>query len=162
MAHNDHANIGLESADIQKISDILQKYLATEIALNLKIRNYHWNVEGAMFRDLHLFFEGLYNDGAQYADEVAERIRMLGVHTHASMAEYIEMTIISEEKNISLPAMEMLANLLKDTETIIREMRKDIDIVWKMGDQGTEDFLTALIQKHEKDGWMIRSLCKNK
>jgi starvation-inducible DNA-binding protein len=58
--------------------------------------------------------------------------------------------------------MEMLSNLLKDTETIIIEMRKDIDIVWDMWDQWTEDFLTALIQKHEKDGWMMRSLCKNK
>jgi len=162
MAHTDHANIGLESSDIKKISDILQKYLATEIALNLKIRNYHWNVEGAMFRDLHLFFEELYDAGAQYADEVAERIRMLGEHTHASMEEYVKMTIISEEKNITLPAMDMLSNLLKDTEVIIQEMRKDIDVVWKCGDQGTEDFLTALIQKHEKDGWMIRSLCKNK
>jgi DNA-binding ferritin-like protein len=45
MTHTDHANIGLENSDIKKISDILQKYLATEIALNLKIRNYHWNVE---------------------------------------------------------------------------------------------------------------------
>ncbi len=162
MAHTDHANIGLESWDVQKISDILQKHLATEIALNLKIRNYHWNVEGAMFRDLHLFFEELYNAGSQYADEVAERIRMLGVHTHASMEEYVKMTIIPEEKSITLPAMDMLSNLLKDTETIIQEMRKDIDVVGEMGDQGTEDFLTGLIQKHEKDGWMIRSLCKNK
>jgi len=115
-----------------------------------------------MFRDLHLFFEELYNAGSQYADEVAERIRMLGVHTHASMEEYVKMTIIPEEKSITLPAMDMLSNLLKDTETIIQEMRKDIDVVGEMGDQGTEDFLTGLIQKHEKDGWMIRSLCKNK
>jgi DNA-binding ferritin-like protein len=51
------------------------------------------------------------------------------MHTHASMEEYVSMTIIPEEKNITLPAMEMLSNLLKDTETIIIEMRKDIDIV---------------------------------
>ncbi|MDA9129273.1 DNA starvation/stationary phase protection protein [Candidatus Gracilibacteria bacterium] len=162
MTHTDDANIGLEAQDKQAISDILQKYLATEIALNLKIRNYHWNVEGMVFNDLHKFFEELYDTGADYADEVAERIRMLGIHTHASMAEYIKMTIIPEEKEISMPAVEMLKKLLDDTETIIREMRQDITKVGDMGDQGTEDFLTALIQKHEKDGWMIRSLVRNK
>lgn len=160
MTHTDHANIGIASEHKQVISDILQKYLATEIALNLKIRNYHWNIEGMMFNDLHKFFENLYNTWADYADEVAERIRMLGIHTHASMTEYIKMTIIPEEEKISMPAEEMLQKLLDDTETIIREMRRDIVKIWEMGDQGTEDFLTALIQKHEKDGWMIRSLVR--
>lgn len=151
-------HIGIESSDTQKIADILHKYLASEIVLNLKIRNFHWNVEGIHFNDLHKFFEELYNSGASYADEVAERIRTLGHHTQASMKEYIEMTIIAEEENIKMPSDKMISQLLQDNETIIQELRKDIDIVGETGDQGTEDFLTGLIQKHEKDSWMLRSL----
>ncbi len=150
--------IGLNSSDSQKTAEILHKYLASEIVLNLKIRNFHWNIEGIHFNDLHKFFEELYTSGASYADEVAERIRTLGYHTQASMKEYIQITIISEEDNIKMPSHEMISQLLKDNEKIIQELRKDIDTIGETGDQGTEDFLTGLIQKHEKDSWMLRSL----
>jgi starvation-inducible DNA-binding protein len=53
----------------------------------------------------------------------------------------------------------MLQQLLVDNETIIREMRKDILTVAASDDMWSEDFLTGLIQKHEKDAWMLRSLC---
>lgn len=152
------ANIGISEADSKKIADILHKYLASEIVLNLKIRNFHWNVVGINFNDLHKFFEELYISGSWYADEVAERIRMLGLHTQASMKEYIEMTIIPEEKDIKMHSDMMIEQLLSNNETLITEMRKDIDIIGSFGDQGTEDFLTALIQKHEKDAWILRSL----
>jgi len=142
--------------------DILHKHLATEIVLNLKIRNFHWNVVGIHFNDLHEFFEKLYVDGAAYADEIAERIRTLGHHTLASMEEYVKMTYVPEEKDIKMNSDAMLEQLLNDTETIIREMRKDIVNIWETDDMGTEDFLTGLIQKHEKDAWMLRSLCSKK
>jgi starvation-inducible DNA-binding protein len=83
---------------------------------------------------------------------------MLGLHTQASMKEYIEMTIIPEEKDIKMHSDMMIEQLLSNNETLITEMRKDIDIIGSFGDQGTEDFLTALIQKHEKDAWILRSL----
>jgi starvation-inducible DNA-binding protein len=111
------------------------------------------------FNDLHEFFEKLYTDGAIYADEIAERIRTLGHHTHASMEEYIKMTYVAEEKDIRMDSDKMLKQLLDDNETIIREMRKDILSISETDDMGTEDFLTGLIQKHEKDAWMLRSLC---
>jgi len=122
-------NLGIKENNMSSTADILHKHLATEIVLNLKIRNFHWNVTWIHFNDLHEFFEKLYNDGAAYADEIAERIRMLWEHTHASMEEF-------------------------------REMRKDILEIAETDDMGTEDFLTGLIQKHEKDAWMLRSLCK--
>lgn len=154
------ANLWIESHDMNNSVGILHKHLATEIVLNLKIRNFHWNVTGVHFNDLHEFFEKLYNDGAAYADEIAERIRMLGHHTHASMEEYIKMTYVAEEKDIKMDSDKMLHQLLQDNETIIREMRKDILEIAETDDMGTEDFLTGLIQKHEKDAWMLRSLCQ--
>ncbi len=162
MTHTDHAHIGLEKKDAESIVAILHKYLASEIVLNLKIRNYHWNIEGIVFNDLHAFFEKLYISGSEYVDEVAERIRMLWFHTHASMKKYLELTIIEEEEKISKAAHSMVETLLKDNETIIRGLRKDITEIEEYGDQGTADFLTALIQKHEKDAWMIRSLAREK
>lgn len=70
-------HIGLDEKTSAASADILHKYLATEIVLNLKIRNYHWNVEGPNFKELHELFGELYEKGAEYVDEIAERIRML-------------------------------------------------------------------------------------
>ena len=155
-------DLGIQDTNKDAAVEILHKHLATELVLNLKIRNFHWNVVWIHFNDLHKFFEDLYNDGAQYGDEIAERIRMLGHHTQASMEEYITMTYISEEKDIKMDSNKMLDQLLTDNETIIREMRKDILAIAETDDMGTEDFLTGLIQKHEKDAWMLRSLCNKR
>lgn len=53
----------------------------------------------------------------------------------------------------------MASNLLADHETIIRTIREKIpEIGEKYGDVGTEDFLTSLMEKHEKTAWMLRSI----
>jgi len=152
-------DLGIKNENMNSTVEVLHKHLATEIVLNLKIRNFHWNVVWMHFNDLHEFFEKMYDTGAEYADEIAERIRMLGHHTQASMGEYIKMTYVEEEKDITMDSDKMLQQLLNDTETIIREMRKDILEIAETDDMGTEDFLTGLIQKHEKDAWILRSLC---
>ena len=151
-------HIWLESGDIQSIVNILHKHLANSSVLNLKIRNYHWNVKWAHFHDFHSFFEELYTAGAEQIDEIAERIRMLWVYTHGSMKQYLEITDISEETQENISDQDMISRLLQDYETIISAMRKDIIKVGETDDMGTEDFLTGLIQKHEKDAWMLRSL----
>ena len=52
----------------------------------------------------------------------------------------------------------MLAELLADHEALIRSLRQDLDTVTdKRGDVGTTDFLTGLLEKHEKAAWMLRS-----
>ena len=74
------------------------------------------------------------------------------------MKQYLEITDISEETQENISDQDMISRLLQDYETIISAMRKDIIKVGETDDMGTEDFLTGLIQKHEKDAWMLRSL----
>jgi starvation-inducible DNA-binding protein len=71
------ANIGLQDAEKNLCKEILEKILATEVVMEMKIRNYHWNVKATNFNDLHSFFEEMYGTSAETIDEVAERIRML-------------------------------------------------------------------------------------
>lgn len=70
-------DIGIEEKNRKEISDLLEAFLASEIVLNLKIRNYHWNVQAKNFSELHSFFEELYDASSKSIDELAERIRML-------------------------------------------------------------------------------------
>ncbi len=151
-------NIGIIVKNREAVIEILSKLLADEYVLLVKTKNYHWNIVGVQFNDLHLFFDKQYAELAESSDLVAERIRMLGGKTVATMTEFLKLTHLKEQPGLDLPAKEMLKNLLDDHETVIRVLRVDIESVAdEFQDMGTNNFLTDLMEKHEKMAWMLRS-----
>jgi starvation-inducible DNA-binding protein len=155
----DTPKIGISPAQRSDVIEILKGHLADLHVLYIKTRNYHWNVVGPRFQPLHAFFEEQYDILAAAIDEVAERIRMLQGKSPGSMAEFLKIARLCEEKpGVYPPADGMIRNLLADHEAIIRQLRKDIDTTAeKDEDIGSSDFLTGLIESHEKMAWMLRS-----
>ncbi len=153
------ANIGLEDKEMNLCIWILKNILATEVVMEMKVRNYHWNIKGSQFNDLHNFFEEMYGTSAETIDEVAERIRMLGQEVQGNYATFLKNSLVSEETETWVSRADMIQRLLTDKENIITDMRKNIlEIEDNTNDMGTSDFLTALIQTHEKNAWMLRSM----
>ena len=151
-------NIGISEKNLEGVIKILSTLLADENVLYTKARNYHWNVVGMQFNELHKFFQSLYEELNEYVDDVAERIRTLGGNAVATLKEFLELTRLKEHPGEYPDAKTMLSNLLNDYETIIRNLRDDIVTVGeKYQDLGTADFLTELMEKHEKTAWMLRS-----
>lgn len=152
------AQIGLSPAQRQGVITILTKLLADEYVLYTKTRNYHWNVVGPQFNDLHKFFEAQYNELNTVVDDVAERARSLDGNAIGTLAEFVEHTRLSENPGQYPPANDMLARLLADHEAMIRQLRVDLEAcadTYK--DMGTNDFLTGLMEQHEKMAWMLRA-----
>lgn len=133
----------------------LEQILADSYALYFKTQNYHWNVEGAEFRSLHLLFEGQYEDLAESLDELAERIRTLDAKVPA-LSNLIKLTSI-DEPNPNAKANEMLKNLEKDQKIIIDTLYKGLKIAQAEGDEGTADIIIGRIKVHEKNRWMLKS-----
>jgi starvation-inducible DNA-binding protein len=151
-------HIGLTDTDRGAVSKLLQHLLADEVVLYTKTRNAHWNVTGPTFAQLHAFFEEQYDQLAEIIDNVAERIRMLGGHAAGSLAEYLRLTRLQEHPERCFTTQEHLSQLLADHETIIRQLRLDLEIaVTSHHDAGTSDFLTGLLGDHEKMAWMLRA-----
>ena len=88
-------NIGINTEDRQQIAAGLSKLLADSYSLYLKTHNYHWNVTGPQFNTLHQMFEEQYTELAAAVDEIAERIRALGVRAPGSYKEYAALTNIA-------------------------------------------------------------------
>ena len=110
-------------------------------------RNYHWNVVGPQFNDLHTFFEAQYNALNTVVDDVAERARALDGNTIETLAEFVERARLTEHPGQYPPAREMLTNLLADHETVIRQLRIDLETrANTYQDAGTNDFLTGLME----------------
>ena len=156
--NNGAVNIGLSEKQRSGVVDILNAALADEFVLYTKTRNFHWNVTGPQFNDLHKFFEAQYQELEGFIDDVAERARALGGIALGSMQGYLKRTRLKESSGAPPVAMTMIAELLSDHETIIRQLREDVAKVSdKLGDEGTADFLTGNMEAHEKMAWMLRA-----
>jgi starvation-inducible DNA-binding protein len=153
-----HPNIGLLEEQREGVVAILNTLLADEYLLYTKTRNYHWNVVGPQFNDLHKFFEAQYNELNEIVEDVAERARALGGHACGTMAEFLKSTRLQEESGVYPEARQMIANLLADHEAVIGHLRIDLETcVERYHDAGTNDFLTGLMEQHEKMAWMLRA-----
>ena len=154
------ANIGLIEKNAQQIALTLNKILADEHILYAKTHNYHWNYVGDNFMEMHKFYEGQYEELAEMIDEVAERIRTIGHFAEGRLKEYLKLTDL-EEPAPTPDQQKQVRNLLDDHETVIRYLRQQVDVMQdKLKDAGTADFLTGLMEKHEKMAWMLRSYLK--
>ena len=155
------ANIGLSDQQRGAVVKILNTLLADEFVLYTKTRRFHWNVVGPDFSELHKFFEGQYEALDDIVDEVAERARALDGLAGGSLAEFAQWTRLQENPGENPNEKGMLAELLADHETIIRALREDaVTVNDQHGDIGTNDFLTGLLEQHEKMAWMLRAYLK--
>jgi starvation-inducible DNA-binding protein len=150
-------NIGINAEDRQQIADGLSKLLADSYSLYLKTHNYHWNVEGPLFNTLHLMFEEHYTELAPAVDEIAERIRALGLKAPGSYTAFGKLTNI-EEATGDESAEEMIRQLVIGQETVARTAREAIKAAEAASDEPTADLLTQRMQIHEKNAWMLRSM----
>lgn len=150
-------NIGIDENQRQSIGVGLSKLLADSYTLYLKTHNFHWNVTGPMFNTLHLMFEQQYTELAAAVDEIAERIRALGLPAPGSYQQYAELTNIEEETGTP-SAEQMIHQLVQGQETLVRTARAVFPVADKAGDEPTADLLTQRMQIHEKNAWMLRSL----
>ena len=151
-------NIGIPDQGRQAVVELLNTVLADEYALYTRTRNYHWNVTGPQFNDLHKFFQAQYEELDEFVDEVAERARTLGGRAAGSLAEFAKTTRLGEETGATTGATDMIRALLADHEALIRTLRQDVTTTAeRLQDVGTSDFLTGLMEKHEKMAWMLRA-----
>lgn len=151
-------NIGLTNEQRQGVIDLLNQDLADAYLLLVKTKKYHWDVVGPQFRTLHELWEEHYESLTETIDEIAERIRTLGGYPVGTLAGFLEIATLKEHGGDVPSATEMVARLTTDHEQIVRNLRQHIDrCAEEFHDQGTADFLTALMEEHEKIAWMLRS-----
>ncbi len=154
-------NIGISESNRKTISLALSKLLADEYVLFTSTKNAHWNVEGSDFYDKHKLFDEQAGQLATILDRVAERIRTIGYPAPAALKTFLELTHLTESQSNTHRSKEFIAALLYGHETIIRYLRENINLFSNdYEDMGTGDFITSLVQEHEKTAWMLRAHLK--
>lgn len=143
--------------------DELQRALkiafASEYAFALKAQNFHWNVEGPLFPQLHTLFETIYTEVYGSIDAFAENIRKTGAYTPASFQRFSMLTLIDDETQI-LPAESMVLELLEDSTKMSEMFQVVFRAAEELGEHGISNFLADRQDAHQKHSWMLRSTLK--
>ncbi|MFV0665387.1 Dps family protein [Denitromonas sp.] len=153
-------DIGISKKDRTAIAHGLSRLLADSYTLYLTTHNFHWNVTGPMFNTLHQMFEVQYTELALAVDAIAERIRALGEPAPGTYAAFAELTRLEEPVGVP-SAEEMIRQLVKGQEAVVRTAREIMPLVDEADDEPTADLLTQRMQVHEKTAWMLRSMLAN-
>jgi len=154
-------NIGISAENLAKVAHAMNIILADEYLLYTKTRNAHWNVEGPDFHSKHVFFEAQYGELDDIMDSVAERIRTLGHYAPATLQSFLSLTHISEVLHERNDSAGFIAELLTDHESLIIHLRENINFFAnELKDLGTSDYVTGLMERHEKMAWMLRAHLK--
>lgn len=149
------------------------KLETTEIILNLnellanyqvhfhKLQNFHWNVKGRDFFELHEQFETMYRRVFENVDLIAERIRVFGHTPISKMSDYLNLSEI-EESPTDLSGEYMVKEILEDYEILITNMIETVDQASKNGDSGTVDMVNSFIKNMEKEHWKLTAWLNSK
>ena len=150
-------NIGINQQDRESVAQSIKYLLADTYTLYLQTHNFHWNVTGNQFRELHLMFEEQYNELAIAVDDIAERIRTLGVAAPGTYKLFAELSSIQEVEGIP-EAKQMVEILNHSHETVVRTCRKALKIAQNADDESSAALISDRMRIHEKTAWMLRSL----
>jgi starvation-inducible DNA-binding protein len=140
----------------KNITKALQSVLSNSYALYLKTQNYHWNVTGPHFNNLHQLFGTHYEDLAVAIDDIAERIRALEVLVPASFVAFDENSKI-KNGNEKSSASQMARDLYEDNQKLSELLNEALKEVQKEGDEATADMLISRIKIHDKNAWMLKN-----
>lgn len=150
-------DIGIDEGARHEIAEGLARVLADTYTLYLKTHYFHWNVTGPMFTSLHQMFEEQYTELAIAVDEIAERIRALGVYAPGSYSQFASIGSIPETSEVP-GAEDMVRLLVEGNEAVAKTLRSVYPAAERGEDEATADLLTDRLRVHEKTAWMLRSI----
>ena len=141
---------------MDKLVNALKIAFASEFSFFLKAQNFHWNVTGIHFQELHSLFETIYNEVYDSIDPFAENIRKLNSFTPASLHRFSMLSQIDDETE-KLPAEAMIAELLQDSDKMVKLLKLTFDMATAAGEDGLANFLAERMDAHRKHSWMLKA-----
>jgi len=146
--------LGLNKDKTTATVKTLNQLLANYHFYYQNLRNFHWNIKGQNFFEMHAQFEGLYNDARVKIDEIAERILTLRHRPLSTISAYVDNAEI-QEYHKPMKDKDMVKALLENHKILIENFRKTLKAADKAGDEGTIDMIGGFLESIEKSSWML-------
>lgn len=140
---------------MSKITDSIKLLQADTLVMFTKLHNYHWNIKGIHFFELHTKTEEFYNLFSTMYDDLAERLLQLGEKPIVTLKNSLEVARITEDENTQITAQYLMSNLAKDFEFFFNEFKNLSDI--SDSDPTTQAYAQDQMAFFEKELWMIKA-----
>lgn len=140
----------------QEVADAVANVLADAYRLLINTQGLHWNVEGPLFYSLHKLTESQYGELAESIDELAERIRALGLPAPQSIKEFAERSILQDLPD-DADLRTRIERVIQDYERAVRRAALVVQLAETNGDIKTADLLTERVGVYEESAWMLRA-----
>ena len=144
---------------MDKFANQLKIAFASQYAFDIKAQNFHWNVEGSDFYQLHNMFEDIYNEVYGAIDAFAENIRKIKSYTPASLYRFSALSAVDDEVEVLDPSA-MIAELLRDAEKMQEIMKVLFQEAEARGENGLSNFLADRQDAFAKHAWFLRATAK--
>ncbi len=148
--------IGLNPEKSQELANDLNDLLANYQLFYMNVRGFHWNIKGDKFFELHVKFEELYNDLVLKIDEIAERILTLGHAPLHAFEDYLKISRITPQKNVS-DGKSCVSSIVDSFQIVIKKQRDLLSLSAKAEDEGTNALMSDYVREQEKLVWMYTS-----
>lgn len=149
-----YSKLGFNREEADNLVEGLNLLLCNYAVVYQKIRNFHWNVVGGDFFDVHEKLEVEYTSAAENIDTVAERVRVLGYKPISTLAEYLKLAEVKEVTK-ELNSDQMIQAVIEDYEILLSFMVDVADLAVEYGDLGTETIMREMIIRTEGKHWMF-------
>lgn len=121
-----------------------------------KLRNYHWNIKGEVFFELHEKFEELYTEWSEIIDTLAERVLMLGGKPYSTLRDMVEHSSLPENLEIS-NERQMVESVVLDLTQLAQSFSQVGNESASRKDRVTTYILDNILASTEKHLWMLKT-----
>ena len=144
---------------MEELIKTIKVAFASEYSYFVKAQFFHWNVEGSNFPQYHELFGNIYEEVYGNIDAFAENLRKLGTYAPGSFDRLSMLSRVEDETQI-MPAEQMLAELLADSERMCEMFKVVFMLSEQAREHGLSDFIAGRQDAHRKHAWMLKSTLK--
>ncbi len=141
-----------------ELENKLNEFLADLNIFYRKLQNYHWNIEGKDFFQVHVKLEELYNEVNESIDEIAEHILILGGQPLGTLKDYMEKTTLKEAENKKIKSEEIYSNILSDYKELLKKTIEIKENAENNKEYSTSSLMDDYIKEYGKIIWMLKSV----
>jgi starvation-inducible DNA-binding protein len=145
----------------KQIIEQLNTDLASLFITLFQLKKHHWLVEGPDWKHIHEALDEYAKSIQEQADELAERVNLLGGIPLSNPSRFEELSYVDYEGEDKMDLRMMLQNDLEAQQITIEQFRERIQFTKKNNDFGTEDVLKDMIEDHEEIAHEIDHYLKN-
>lgn len=145
---------------MEEVVKKLNEFLCDLEVMNVKLQNYHWNVDGKGFFITHEKLEEYYDEIRKQIDEIAEHILTLGFQPLGTMQDFMKNSEIQEAKNEKIKSIPIIKNVINDINVLKQKALQIKQEADKQSDYATSALIDNYLGNYAKKLWMLNETIK--